>query len=290
MAETKVVIKKNFGVVNVGKVEAKKTRKSDKQRAEERRKQATAKLDERKHLGPTAPEDTVPKPPDLNLQNLTHLSHNCIANHLVSAAWSQVPMLRFDRRARKDADGRTFRDTIRFNDWALRRLGLAIKMNVAIFVDRVVEPKYLIIQNVVRKWEAPAHLHRLGTFKIRSERGSSVDHNHLCKPETFTELGVIGHKTYKPHPLALFEHLPNMEQHQLRLYRVAGQPDLIIGFMTDLEPVPERLADKLTRIGVPLLESVDRPYDPSTDVATTVPDGLIRRRRTGRRSPRTLPS
>jgi hypothetical protein len=232
------------------------------------------KIDDRQPLPPeAAPEDTVEKPKDLNLGNLTHFSSNCTANNLVSADWSQDPMVRFYRRTKevhfhgKDGYcGTLYCDSLRFNDWAFRRLGLRLGMKLALLTDCPVAPRYLVIQNVVRGYEAPAHRHRLGTFTLT--RGVALGdeaHTHLCKPGTKTFIGVVGHTRYGRYPMSLFESFPHLSDHQMRLYRMEGEPDAIVGFFQKVGKVPERLADKLRREGVPMLESDHRPYNPARD-------------------------
>lgn len=230
------------------------------------------KKNDKKHLGRSSAEDEIDKPEDCDLGGLTHYSANCIANHLVSAAWSQEPMLRFSRKKKrvycqgKDCySGWVYRDCIRFNDWAFRRLGLKYGMKLGLFTEKPDRPKYFIIQNVVRNYDAPAHLHRLGTFTLRKGVGAGEDHDHVCKPGTKTKLGVIGHRQYERYQLSLFESFPLLNDHQLRLWRMRGATDVIIGRFSDITPVPATTGEKLLRVGVPLLESMLRPHTPEHD-------------------------
>lgn len=255
-----VVINGNNGVIHV----------SNGKKAKTRREKAIDKITNKQHLEPPAAEDVIRKPRDLDTTSLVHLSNNCIANHIVSSRWSQEPMIRFCRRTKTEQDGvlpgvTRYCDNIRFNDWVFRRLGLKIGMKLALFVDRRKNPRYLVIQNVVREYDAPAHLHRLGTYTLKSTVGRNVDHIHLCRPETRTELGVIGHAGYEPHPMTLFSHFPHLTDHQMRLWRLKEEPDVIVGLFRDVTKVPEVLSEKLIRENVPLLESDLRPYDPRTN-------------------------
>jgi hypothetical protein len=238
-----------------------------------RRKKLRKKTNDKKNLGSAAAEDIVDKPHDLDLQKVTCYPANCIANTLVNAEWSQMPIVRFSRKT-KDVyfsgndyfSGKAYLDCLRFNDWTFRRLGLKLGMKLALFTDRVKVPRYLIVQNVVRCYEAPAHLHRLGTFTLRRGGGGMNFGDHVCKPRTRTRLGVIGHTKFEKYPLSLFEHLPYISDHQMRLYRMSGAPDVIIGFFSELKEVPNDIADKLLLPKTGLLESDHRPYNPNTDI------------------------
>ncbi len=256
----KIVInnQNNKGVVNVnvGRDAAKK----------KRRLKLTEKLDEKSPLPPAPAGQVLPRQDGIDLDNLVHVSENCIASHLVSASWSQEPMARFYRRTRDagmDADGKwraaSYYDQIRFNDWTFRLLGLKVGMRLAVFLDRFPDPRFLLFQNVVSAFEAPAHLHRLGMFTVRRQIPTGGRYAHVCKPETFTELGAIGHDSRRPRPLPLFEHFPDWSDHLLRLWRYADTPDLIVGRLCDLKRVPTELKYKLLRVGAGLLESDHRP-------------------------------
>lgn len=232
--------------------------------ASARYKKLLESLDDKKPLPSAAEADTISRPHDLDLSSLDCLSNNCVANHVISAAWSQLPMIRFSRKVKVGTTYKNrrllrtlYKDEIFFNDQMYKRLLLENGMKLAFFVDNVEAPKYLVIQNVVREYEAPAHIHKLGCFILRATGGGT---EHVCKPSTVANHGFVGRSSYRTAPVAMLDHFPQLHNCQMRMWHMEGEPNILIGFFKDAELVPTELKDKLLVRNLGLLGTERRSY------------------------------
>ncbi len=258
-------------VVNVNNNKVEAGRKGGKAAA--RRRRLRKQINDNPPLGHTDAQDTQPLPKDVNLNNLVHFPPWCPASGNIAARWCHEPGIRFSRRTKVRPsetdymrDEQTlYRDSLIFNDEAYRRLGLKNGMKLAIFVDSVYRPKYLLIQNVQRHYAAPMHIAKLGQYVLTNLVPNDRDHTHVCVPGSKTERGCLGHAKYKKYPMSFMETFSHLNDHFVRLYRVEGTPDLLIADLRHTERIPSDYVAKLTRKGR-LIESIDRPLVPDDDV------------------------
>ena len=246
--------RKPKGDVNVNINITNKADAGGRSRKRKRKRQSRKKLDKSAPLKQADPEFRKETPDDLDLENALHHANNCTATTRIAAEWSHLPMIRFMRRekallhdGRYDESDMRYRHLIYFNAECHRKLGIDYGQKLALFTERRNQPRYLIIQNVVRDFDSPSQIHKLGTFMVRRSGGQYLHKVRGSETETFH--AEIGSHHWHKYPMALFANVPQLQEQYTPLYQLAHDPNLLIAYLHDLRAVPEDICERLTRVG-----------------------------------------
>jgi hypothetical protein len=239
---TKVVVKirTNRGTVNVhanGMVQR-------------RRKTLRNKLDPHTQFKKADKRHREKLPPGVDLEQLVHASNVCIATRLIHAEWSHEPMVRFISSVRQHGYRVGYLQRLLFNDECQRQFGMDYRQQIGIFLDRVTRPRYIFFQNVDARFECPAHLHKLGTYTVLRNNGdvpAVVREDGNCM-----FLGLVGQNNYRKFPMCLFDMVPNLHNHCVRLQQAEERSDMLFAKLKELTPIPRWIGDKTRRIGRPI--------------------------------------
>jgi len=228
-----------------------------------RRKKLRKKCDATQQMPKAPAEHQKEMPKDVNRNALCLHANVCIATWRNGVFVTHTPSIRFQRTSRySKSRGRLLvRDTINFDYLTLKFFGLMPGMQLAFFTEKRSDPKYLFIQNVVKDVDAPAHLHKQGSFTFHYQDDG---YKHVCKPETVTLRGYVSTASHGRTPMTLFENVPSLIGKWVRLYQVAekspnGKYDLLYAELETAEVVPDDISDKATLDGTRFIDSANRP-------------------------------
>jgi len=210
------------------------------------RKRKTRKTKQTKKA-PAKNRKSLPK--SIDLQKLKHASSMCIATNYIHCEWSHEPMVKFRQLTKPAGRGKPkqYRNFIQFNDECWQKFGLNYGHKLAIFTDRLKSPRYVLFQNVVRHFECPAHIHKLGVYDVL--KAGSKDPTIVRRTGKGTFLGQIGPKTYKSSPMQLFSMLPQLSNHTCKLFQAENNQNLFFLKVSDITEIPTAVTDKCLRTG-----------------------------------------
>lgn len=234
-------------------------------KAAARRKKLRKKLKQTAQMSKAPRKDQTGLPDDVSLQDLTQHCHYCIATFTNGAYVTHDPVVRFVRKQQGTETNPRYNDFVYFSPQAWKVFGLKAGMQLALFTDREVDPRYLFIQNVTGEFEAPAHLHRYGMFTLCTTHvcgGEAPNKTHVCRPDTVTPNGFIRNSKNGKLPMSLFYKYPHLIGKWSRLYQISDRErtDLLMVRLNEAREIPDEIPLRAVRPNAGLVVSPTRPY------------------------------